>query len=177
MGSGPSAFYSKPQWLYSRYFRPDGSWKPTRLFVKPIPVRLKKYPSVAFVLAITLAFFGCYEEKWTLYRKDGTWKTTKLTQHWSVQGTLMHSISDTIITEITFEKDGTGSVVEYGQNKAITWSLTGGGDQLNLCIIDGGIANCTQHYIWESTKNSLKMNSQSGNWRSLYEFYYEFERK
>jgi hypothetical protein len=138
---------------------------------------MKNFTSSAIILTIALMAFGCNKEERALFSDDGQWKTTKQTDQFYVSDTLVFTETEILLTEVTFKKDGTGTLKEDGESFVTSWSLNDDGDVLNLCTFEGSISTCRDITLVESTKDKQKWHTElvDGNVRFVSD--YELARK
>lgn len=98
---------------------------------------MKKIQSALVILGIALIALGCNQQERFLFRKDGTWRTTKETQRVYINGNLSFTDTDIHTTEVYFNKEGTGTLITDGETEATTWSMNDDGDELTICVLEG----------------------------------------
>jgi hypothetical protein len=111
---------------------------------------MKAIQSFLIVALIAVVAVGCGKVEKILPKKDGKWKTTKQEQRYYENDVLQSTTTDITTTSFTFQKDGTGSLVDNGSTDAFTWSVNSDNDEITLCQDFGGVSICFTYDIVES---------------------------
>jgi hypothetical protein len=138
---------------------------------------MKTIQSFIVVALIAIVAVGCGKVEKILPKKDGTWKVTKQEQREYQNDVLQSTDTEITTTEMTFQKDGSGTYVEGGSSFTFNWSVNDDNDKLDFCQDFGGASICVTYDIVESSANAQTWYLEIVDGSDRTEFDLELERK
>jgi hypothetical protein len=136
-----------------------------------VPMKIIQAASLLLLLVGTAT--GCTDDKRLLYRKDGKWETVRQETRAYAGGIVSGRDNNIYLTEATFLKDGTATLIIDGTGKSVNWTLNEDGDKLDLC----DPTECVNFTVTQLDKENQKWQYSAGPDSSRVEIDYDLVRR